>query len=106
VTAPDALASVWDGSFIGVPCNPPSAGEPRYSVSFYVQRPREKEARVMYVVQYVRDASASGRGFVYLPGRGEPNYALNVSAILRPGHDGRWHRADDRWSSAINSALP
>jgi len=101
-----ALANVWAGAFLGDPAEPPGAGEPRYQVSFYVVPPREHDERVMYVVRYVRDPSMPGGGFVYLPGRGEEYYSLNVSTILRPEQDGRWHRARADWSRAINSALP
>ena len=58
----------------------------------------------MYVVSYVRDPQ-SGSGFVYLPGRGEEGWAMNVRTILRDGQDGRWHHADREWSDALARAL-
>jgi len=57
-----------------------------------------------YVVRYVHDPRTA-RGFVYLPGRGEGGYAMNAGSMLRDGQDGRWHRADPRWSDALVRAL-
>jgi hypothetical protein len=100
---PKALANVWVGSFIGGLAAEPDKTLPRYVVTFYVQPPREN-VRAMYVVYYVRDPR-SREGFVYLPGRGEDGYSLNVRTILRDGQDGRWHNASAEWSDAIVAAL-
>jgi hypothetical protein len=105
IASPDALANVWAGTFIGAPCDPPAAGLPRFEISFDVQPPREDTARRMYVVVYVEDPAAPDGGYLYLPGRGEDGYRLNVRTILRENQDGRWHRAEARWSRAINAAL-
>ncbi len=105
IVSADALANVWGGTFIGAPCDPPAGGLPRYEISFYVRPPREDTARRMYVVVYVEDPAAPEGGYLYLPGRGEDGYSLNVRTILRENDDGRWHRADARWSRAINAAL-
>jgi hypothetical protein len=94
---------VWGGSFIAEPAPEPNHALPRYLVTFYVQAPRET-SRAMYAVIYVRDPQ-SGKGFVYLPGRGEEGWAMNVRTILRDGQDGRWHRAAAAWSAAVGSAL-
>ena len=102
-TDPKALANVWGGSFIAEPAPEPDSALPRYLVTFYVQAPRETP-RAMYAVTYVRDPQ-SGRGFVYLPGRGEEGWAMNVRTILRDGQDGRWHRANREWSDALARAL-
>ena len=59
----------------------------------------------MYVVTFVHDPK-SGRGFVYLPGRGEDGWKMNVSTILREGQDGHWHHAEREWSYAIAAVLP
>jgi hypothetical protein len=104
IASPDALANVWGGSFLGEPTVEPSATLPRYTVSFYVVPPRETADRLMYIVSYVRDPDELG-GVVCLPGRGEPTYALNVRTILRRDQDGRCHRAEARWSRAIDAAL-
>jgi hypothetical protein len=103
-TDPEALANVWAGSFIGEPASEPDKSLSRYAVTFYVRPPREAFSRAMYVVYYVRDPG-SGRGFVYLPGRGEEGWAMNVRTILRDGQDGRWHQAAAGWNDAVASAL-
>jgi hypothetical protein len=105
VTSPDAIAAnVWAGDFIGHPTTEPDKAFPRYDVSFYVEPPR-KPVRMMYVVYYVRNPH-TGQGFVYLPGRGDEWYRLNVSTILRDGQDGKWHEAVSAWSKAIATVLP
>ena len=102
-TDPKSLANVWAGRFIAEPAPEPDPALPRYLVTFYVQAPRETP-HAMYVVTYVRDPQ-SGSGFVYLPGRGEEGWAMNVRTILRDGQDGRWHHADREWSDALARAL-
>jgi hypothetical protein len=102
-TEPKALANVWVGSFIAGLAAEPDKTLPRYVVTFYVQPPREN-IRAMYVVYYVQDPR-SREGFVYLPGRGEDGYSLNVRTILRDGQDGRWHNASAEWNDAIVAAL-
>jgi len=102
-TEPKVLANVWGGSFIAEPSPEADPALPRYLVTFYVQPPRATP-RAMYVVTYVRDPQ-SGSGFIYLPGRGEEGWAMNVRTILRDGQDGRWHRASAEWSDALARAL-
>jgi hypothetical protein len=105
VTSPDAIAAnVWAGNFIENPTTEPDKAFPRYAVSFYVESPRGP-VRMMYVVYYVRNPQ-TGQGLVYLPGRGEEWYRLNVSTILRDGQDGKWHEAESGWSEAIAAVLP
>ena len=48
----------------------------------------------------------TNEGFVYLPGRGEEWYPLNVSTIFHDGQNGKWHHALANWSKAIVAALP
>jgi hypothetical protein len=104
VTDPNALVHVWNGDFIGLATSVPDESLPRYTVSFYALPPRSAITMV-YVVLYARD-SKTGQGFVYLPGRGEEWYGLNVSTILRDGQDGKWHKASPAWSTAVSAALP
>lgn len=86
ITDPAAIVqNVWGGEFIGRPATKPDRALPRYVVSFYVKPPRE-QVRMMYVVQYAWDP-ITGDGLVYLPGRGEEWYSLNVSTIFRDGQD-------------------
>jgi hypothetical protein len=103
LTSPDVVtANVFAGNFIGNAASEPDKTLPRYTISFFVETPRNP-VQMMYVVYYVRDAR-TGQGFVYLPGRGEEWYSLNVRTILR-GQEGEWLRADDAWSNAIAAAL-
>jgi len=64
----------------------------RYQVSFYAKWPTE---RVIYVVFYEYDL-ATERGYIYLPGRSDEWYRLNVATIFR-GAEGYWFRAGSRW---------
>jgi len=106
-TDPAALASIWAGSFIGALSEEPDRELPRYRVTFFVRWGTASAETIepKYVVTYARNPR-NGRGFVYLPGRGEEGYAMNVRSMERDGHDGRWHHADAGWSSAIARALP
>ena len=106
-TDPAALASIWAGRFIGTLSDQPDKSLPRYRVTFYVRWATASAETIdpKYVVTYVRDPR-NGRGFLYLPGRGEEGYAMNVGSMERDGHDGRWHHADAEWSNAIARALP
>ena len=95
-----ALSHVFAGRFIDRLAPAPANALPRYTLTFDIQTMQGvKEAA--YVVVYCVD-NATGEGFVYLPGRGEPSYRRNVSTLLREGHDGYWHRASDEWSAVIN----
>jgi hypothetical protein len=68
-----------------------------YKVSFYAKLPNE---RLVYVVYYAQDYHAhdpsSLRGYVYLPGRDDPSYSLNVGTIIR-GVEGKWFLASSTW---------
>ena len=76
-------------------------------MAFDVQLPEWQRAGVktMYTVSVARDAR-TGALWLYLPGRGEPGYALNVGTILRDTQDGHWHRPSPAWASAIAKYLP
>lgn len=106
IRTPEAIRpSVWGGEFIGQPAAEPPAVLRRYLVSFHVDLPRDQGVRVMYVVKYARDPF-TGQGFVYLPGRQDTWGEVNRHTIGRDGQDGRWHRAERRWSDAVAAALP
>ena len=110
ITDPEVLAgfNVWAGP--GTSSDEPQSlivdwkkgivAEPRYEVSFSAKFPAE---RVVYVVTYCYDAAA-GRGYVYLPGKGEPRYSVNVSSILR-FNEGNWFVAWARWDKVIRPRL-
>jgi hypothetical protein len=67
-------------------------GLQRYEVFFYTKLPNE---HVVYVVFYEYDP-ATQRGYVYLPGRTDDWYGLNVGTIFR-GVEGQWFRAWSGW---------
>jgi hypothetical protein len=70
----------------------PAKGLPRYEVSFYAKLQNE---RLVYVVLYAYDP-ATDHGYIYLPGRTDKWYELNVSTIYH-GVEGRWFRAWSAW---------
>jgi hypothetical protein len=82
----------------------PPAGLTRYKLSFYwgcrtIQTAGCPEERpvLCYVAFYAFDP-ASPRGFVYVPGRGEASYVLNVGTIYHgPRVEGHWFHASDAW---------
>jgi hypothetical protein len=91
----------------------PDKAWPRYRVQFYVFS-HERGVTLRYAVTYVRSPK-TGEGFVYLPGRGEPDYRLNIGTIMRdgsasagvhPARDGQWQHAEASWSAALNAHLP
>lgn len=82
------------------PTAEPPKGLPPYEVSFYAGTPNE---RLVYVVSYVFDP-ATGNGYVYLPGRNDSNYSLNVRSIWR-GVEGNWFHAWTVWDGIAKQAI-
>lgn len=70
----------------------------KYRVSFYSE---DFSERPIYVVYYAV-ARSSQPGYVYLPGKGEEWWRLNVTSIVR-GIEGKWFHA---WSAWENIARP
>jgi hypothetical protein len=58
---------------------------------------------LVYVAFYDYDP-LSGRGFVYLPGRGEPWHDLDVN-LLYHGVEGHWFRATDSWTAFARALI-
>jgi hypothetical protein len=119
ITDPKTLAnfSVWAGTGTGcTPCPPPnpesfivdwsqpmadhSSGLHHYQVSFYAKMPDEQ---LIYVVFYEYDP-AKEHGYVYLPGRTEEWYPLNVSTILH-GVEGKWFPAWSMWEGVARPLI-
>jgi hypothetical protein len=75
----------------------------RYKVSFYAKFPDEKDEKLVYVVLYEYDPAA-GRGYIYLPGRGDDSYWLNMGTIAR-GVEGHWYRARTAWDSVARPLI-
>jgi hypothetical protein len=74
-----------------------------YQVFFYLQNNRG-ELELRYVFYYYPDP-IGGRGYIYLPGTGEPYYGVNTGTIIRGESDGRWHHAMPTWEAAIGDLL-
>lgn len=66
----------------------------RYQVSFYSN---ELSERAIYVVYYAV-APGSEQGYVYLPGKSDEWWRLNVTSIAR-GVEGKWFHAWSTWES-------
>lgn len=100
-------SNVYEGAFIGASAAAPDSALPVYTVAFDVQLPEWMKAgvRTMYAVQVVKDPR-SNELRLYLPGRGEPGYPLNVGTILRDGKDGHWRTAAAPWASRLTGYLP
>ena len=93
---------VNDGSILwsqGVVSNPPK-GLPQYEVSFYGLFPEE---RIMHVLIYEYDPTAK-KGYIYLPGRGDRWYEVNVRSILR-GVEGHWFTASEEVNNTVEPII-
>jgi hypothetical protein len=71
----------------------------RYEVSFDVMHQRPSS----YVVSYAYDP-ATGKGYVYLPRKGENFNASNTFLILR-GVEGTWFSATETWTHIAKSLI-
>ena len=106
-------ANVFDGNFMTTIADAPDPYWPRYRVAFHLNS-RERGVFLGYAVLYAWNP-LTGEGFVYLPGRGEADYRVNIGTIMRdgslspglqPARDGYWHHATPEWSQALNARLP
>lgn len=119
ITDPKTLANfvVWTGpgtscsscakpstdSFIvnwSQPMAEPPKGLQCYEVSFYAKMPIE---RLVYVVFYEYDP-AKEQGYIYLPGRADESYWLNMGTIAR-GVEGKWFRASGAWEGVARPLI-
>ena len=109
ITDPESLApfNPWTRGFIdwgrGLVTEPPPA-EQTYTVSLYL-----RARGVIYVLQYSPDPSG-GPGYLYIPGRGDPWYSLNIGTILTGDSDawnpnGKWQYATSDWDALMQRAL-
>ena len=110
--APDQQTEGTEGFIVDWPAGTVEQRPSRlrsYELHFYVA-PRNSAApgtgaaeELAYVVLYEHDP-ATGRGYVYLPGRSDEHFSLNVRSIHR-GLEGRWLRASHAWQSVF-AGLP
>jgi hypothetical protein len=80
--------------------SPPPPGLPDYEISFYADFGNQEE-KLVYVVSYEYDSSVR-HGYVYIPGRKDKWWSLNVGSIFRQV-EGNWFNV---WSAWDNVALP
>ncbi len=83
----------------GPTVEPPKA-LPRYEISFHANRPNE---RLVYAVSYAFD-DVTGEGYVYLPGKREENYELNMHTIIRRV-EGKWFHSWAKWDSIAQQLI-
>jgi len=81
------------------PVTEPPTALRRYEVSFDVMHQRPSS----YVVSYAYDP-ATGKGYVYLPGKGETFNASNTFLIFR-GVEGNWFSATETWIDTAKSLI-
>jgi hypothetical protein len=75
----------------------------RYEITFLVDRQDRNGRNMAYVVFYEYDAR-SGKGFVYFPGRNDPQWRTNVFLILRET-EGHWYLASQDWKDTITPLI-
>jgi hypothetical protein len=101
----DGISTQTEGFIIDWPAGALS-GRPsdleHYEVRFYVgckaganRDCGDQKPHLAYVVSYDYDP-ASKRGFVYLPGKGDPFYYVNIGSIAH-GPEGHWFFATASW---------
>ncbi len=95
----------WLGGFIdweaGRVDEPPIAGE-SYELLFYMDVEDGVGQLVIYGFHFQPDPRGE-RGYIYLPGPGEPWYEVNIGTIIRD--EGSWHYASLGWDSLMRSLL-
>ena len=72
----------------------------KYQVSLYS---KELSERPIYVVYYAV-ARGSEPGYVYLPGKSEEWWRLNVTSIVR-GVEGKWFHAWSTWENIVRPLI-
>jgi hypothetical protein len=91
----------WLAGVVG----PPPTDLPHYEVEFFVRYPNSATEQLAYIVFYACEPS-SGQGFVYLPGKSDEPYRLNLKAIHRGNNlEGHWFRASAAWQDAAGRCI-
>ncbi len=100
------MSNVWTGHFLdrsrGTRKEPPRVLD-RYEVSFYIKIV-DNEVKKKYVLYYY-PSDTTEPGYIYLPGKGDTWYELNVGALIRDGQDGRWNYAAPKWEDLIKDVI-
>jgi hypothetical protein len=80
-------------------------GVRRYEVRFYVTYPNSAAEQLAYVV-FFEPGPSPDEGFIYLPGKSDEQYWLNVKAIYRGDRiEGHWFRATTAWQDAVRQVM-
>ena len=89
---------------------PPKEGLARHTVSFYAGCKigqdfgcKTETPLLSYVVVYAYEPSTD-KGYVYLPGKGEEWYSLNIQSIFRK-LEGQWFEATPEWERVVNPLI-
>lgn len=101
-----SLSNVWSGEFLDDSTGHPKERPERilpYELSFYVKLD-DDVVRLMYVAYYYPEPSKK-QGQIFLTGRRDPWYDLNVSSIIRGGQDGQWNWASPAWEALIKPMI-
>ena len=103
----------WSGQFIdwnkGFVANPPDRNY-TFEVFFYKKWPGrhsrydQGDLKLIYALRYYPGRNGEP-GYIYLPGKGEAFYDLNIGTIIRKDHDGRWLFASSAWEALFKRAL-
>jgi hypothetical protein len=97
----------WAAQFIGRVgpfSRPPEVGQQApYQVYFYLEN-GYGQLELSYMLYYYPQPAGT-RGYIYMPGKGEPYYPVNVRTILREESDGRWHQSTPVWEDAFEKIL-
>jgi len=113
ITDPNSLKAFnpWIGQFADWQAKP-MADAPcfrrSFEVLFYMRWPGRESStdhsnlQLIYATRYCSTGEA---GYVYLPGRGEPQYGVNGGTIIRGAAEGKWHVATAAWDSLMSDAV-
>ena len=110
--APNAEGFIvdWRAGVVSQQAAQPAPGLQHYEISFYEgcrtgndSNCLTEKPHLVYVVSYDYDPS-SPRGFVYLPGKGDPSYYLNLGTIAR-WVEGNWFLAAKSWEEFVRPVI-
>lgn len=100
------ISNMWYGKFLDQSksaAKESPMGLRTYEVWLYIKF-SENDVRRRYVLYYSPDPS-TGQGYIFLPGKGQPWYWLNVSAHFQNGRDGNWSYASPAWEDLIKPVI-
>jgi hypothetical protein len=74
-----------------------------YDLRFYARRSDSRREQLVYSVTYAYEPE-KGQDAVYLPGKDDARYAVNVRSIFR-GVEGRWYHPTVEWQSLTRTLI-